>query len=125
MVTQPDPPTEELIRQLYWQRGETPRAALGTHELRERLLEFTAQMRTDQNQQIPYGEETITSRGGWRRWVKYRLFRMLRPMSKRYDRLLGDLADLSVGLAERLAAAEAEIDRLREHGGDDGGNPGS
>jgi hypothetical protein len=38
----------------------------------------------------------------------------MRPISWRYDRLLGDHAELTTTLAERLAAAEAEIGRLRE-----------
>ena len=45
--------------------------------------------------------------------MKFRLFRVMRPISWRYDRLIADHAELTTSLAERLMAAEAEIARLR------------
>jgi hypothetical protein len=45
--------------------------------------------------------------------MKFRLFRLMRPISWRYDRLIADDAELTTSLAERLMAAEAEIARLR------------
>jgi hypothetical protein len=41
------------------------------------------------------------------------MYRGTRPISRRYDRLLADLATLTRMLADRLDAAEAEIERLR------------
>jgi hypothetical protein len=114
MSTEPDPAADALVRQLYWEQGSTPSAALGAADVRERLIEFLAQMRTDQNLVIPFGEPTLSSPTGWKRRVKYLIFRLARPVSWRYDRLVGDLADLSVGLAERLVAAETELARLRD-----------
>ena len=123
MSTEPDPAADALVRQLYWEQGSTPAAALGAADVRERLIEFLAQMRTDQNLVIPFGEPTLSSPSGWKRRVKYLIFRLGRPVSWRYDRLIGDLADLSVGLAERLVAAETELARLRERV--EGSDPGS
>lgn len=113
MASEPDPAVEELVRQLYWQGGAA-RAAQGSVEVRDRLLEFAGQMRVDQQMTIPYGEPTLASRTRTRRRTKFAIFRFLRPISWRYDRLLGDLADLTVRLAEELIAAETEIERLRE-----------
>lgn len=114
MGTEPDPATEALARQLYWEQRGTPPSALGAADVREHLIEFLATMRTDQHLVIPFGEPTLASRSPLRRKVKYVIFRLARPVSWRYDRLMGDLADLTVGLAERLVAAETEIARLRE-----------
>lgn len=113
MTTEPDPAVEELVRQLYWQGG-AQQAGQGSVEARDRLLEFAGQMRVDQQMTIPYGEPTLASRTRARRRLKFAIFRFLRPVSWRYDRLLGDLADLTARLAEELIAAETEITRLRE-----------
>jgi hypothetical protein len=55
--------------------------------------------------------------------LKYGLFRAMRPVSRRYDRLIGDQAELTTGLAERLMAAEVEIARLRRVVGEDAEGP--
>lgn len=114
MGNEPDPAADALVRQLYWEQRGTPPSALGAADVREHLIEFVAKMRTDENLVIPFGEPTLLSRRGSRRKLKYMIFRLARPVSWRYDRLVGDLAELSVGLAERLVAAETEIARLRE-----------
>ena len=49
----------------------------------------------------------------WRRQLKYGMFRVARPISWRYDRLLADHAELTTSLAERVMALEAEVARLR------------
>ena len=114
MGNEPDPAADALVRQLYWEQRGTPPSALGAADVREHLIEFVAKMRTDENLVIPFGEPTLLSRRGSRRKLKYMIFRLARPVSWRYNRLVGDLAELSVGLAERLVAAETEIARLRE-----------
>jgi hypothetical protein len=124
MGNEPDPAADALVRQLYWEQRGTPPSALGAADVRERLIEFVAKMRTDENLVIPFGEPTLLSRRGSRRKLKYVIFRLARPVSWRYDRLVGDLAELSVGLAERLVAAETEIARLRERvDAEDSGSP--
>ncbi len=40
----------------------------------------------------------------------------MRPISWRYDRLLADLGELNAALADRVAALEAEVARLRGAG---------
>ncbi len=71
------------------------------------------QLRADEKVIIPQGEGNLASTSRWRRQLKYGMFRVARPISWRYDRLLADHAELTTSLAERLMALEAEVARLR------------
>jgi hypothetical protein len=87
-------------------------------------MDLAAQLRADELATVPQGEGYLALPSRWRRRLKYGLFRSLRPVSRRYDRLVGDLAELTTGLAERLMAAEVEVTRLRGAiGEDDAGTP--
>ena len=99
---------------MYWAEEATPRGRMSTPDVRDELHDFAALMRADEKLVIPRGEPNLAAMSRWRRQLKLRLFRLMRPISWRYDRLLGDHAELTTTLAERLAAAEAEIGRLRE-----------
>lgn len=118
-MAQTDEPTPEntsanLARELYWAEEETPRARMSTQQVRDSLHDFTAMVRADQTQMIPRGEPNLAARTVWKRKLKLRLFRLMRPVSWRYDRLIAEHAELSTALAERLQAAEAEIERLKK-----------
>ncbi len=106
-------PAEALLREMYWAEEATPRGRMSTPDVRDELHDFAALMRADEKLVIPRGEPNLAAVSRWRRQLKLRLFRLMRPISWRYDRLLGDHAELTTTLAERLAAAEAEIGRLR------------
>jgi hypothetical protein len=108
---------DALARELYWAEEATPRSRMDTGEVRDALHDFAALMRDDERQVIPRGEPNLSSRTRWRRRLKVRLFRLFRPISWRYDRLLGDLGELDAALADRVAALEAEVARLREERG--------
>ena len=115
----------DLARELYWAQERASRARLDTPEIRDRLHDLAAQLRADEKVIIPQGEGNLASSSRWRRQLKFRLFRLMRPVSWRYDRLIADHAELTTSLAERLMASEAEIARLRSrlgeaeaHGGD-------
>ncbi len=111
-----NPPTDAvhaLERELYWAEEATPRARMSTSEVRDAIHDLAMSMRDDEKQVVPRGEPNLASTSRWRRQVKFRLFRLFRPISWRYDRLLGDLAELTASLADRLAQAEAEVARLR------------
>jgi hypothetical protein len=118
-VTLPGPMTSEndstdaLGRELYWAEEATPRSRMTTSEVRDAIHDFAILMRDDEKQVIPRGEPNLASTSRWRRQLKFRLFRLFRPISWRYDRLLGDLSELTSSLADRLAQAEAEVARLR------------
>jgi hypothetical protein len=117
MIAKPPGPDQDeayvaLSRALYRAQGEG--SATGTEDVRERLIEFMAQMRTDERTMIPLGEPHLGSLSGWRRRMKYTMFRTGRFATRRYDRLLGDHAELTVRLAERVLELEHEVDALRE-----------
>ena len=95
------------------------RARMDTPEIRDRLHDFAAQMRTDETVVIPMGEGNLASPSTWRRQLKRRIWRVMRPATWRYDRLLGDHAELTTSLAEKVMVLEAEVDRLKaERDGD-------
>jgi hypothetical protein len=108
-----DPAYLALSRALYWAEEVGHRQEIGTKDVRERMLEFTSQMRTDERLLIPLGEPNLWSPTPWKRKLKYALFRFLRPITWRYDRLLADQTELSVRLAERVIELESEVDHLR------------
>jgi len=111
--TDHDPAFDHLSRELYWAQERASRARMDTAEVRDRLHDLSMQLRADEKVVIPHGEGNLASRSRWRRKAKYGLFRLMRPISWRYDRLLADQAELVTSLAERLMAAEAELARLR------------
>jgi hypothetical protein len=118
------PAYRDLARELYWAHDRAERPWMDTPEVRDRLHDLTAQLRADEKVVIPMGEGNLASPSRWRRQLKFRLFRVMRPISWRYDRLIADHAELSTKLAERLMDAEAEIARLRarlDGGADDEG----
>ena len=115
--TEPSDPSpddrRDLLREMYWARETAARARMDTPEIRDRLHDFAAQMRTDETLVIPMGEGNLASASTWRRRVKYRIWRVMRPATWRYDRLLADHAELTTSLAEKVMVLEAEIDRLK------------
>jgi hypothetical protein len=103
----------DLAREIYWAQDRASRPWMDTPEVRDRLHDLAAQLRADEKVVIPMGEGNLASPSRWRRELKFRLFRVMRPISWRYDRLLADHAELSTSLAERLMDAEAQIAELR------------
>ena len=102
-----------LLREMYWARETAARARMVTPEIRDRLHDFAAQMRIDESAVIPMGEGNLASPSRWRRQLKRRLWRLMRPATWRYDRLLADHAELTTSLAEKVMVLEAEVDRLK------------
>jgi hypothetical protein len=113
-----------LERELYWAEETTSRATMDAQELRVVLQDLVAQMRADERSPIPRNEPQIGSPFRWRRRLKAGIFYFLRPMRRRYDRLLGDLGELVAILAGRVAALEAEVERLRAERDGQGPAPG-
>jgi hypothetical protein len=103
----------DLAREIYWAQDRASRPWMDTPEVRDRLHDLAAQLRADEKVVIPLGEGNLASPSRWRRQLKFRLFRVMRPISWRYDRLLADHAELTTSLAERLMDAEAQIAELR------------
>ncbi len=103
----------DLLREMYWARDSAARGRMDTPEVRDRLHDLAAQLRTDETMVIPMGEGNLASPNRWRRQVKYRLWRVMRPATWRYDRLIADHAELTTSLAEKVLVLEAEVDRLK------------
>lgn len=103
----------DLLREMYWARDSAARGRMDTPEVRDRLHDLAAQLRTDETMVIPMGEGNLASPNRWRRQVKYRLWRVMRPATWRYDRLIADHAELTTSLADKVLVLEAEVDRLK------------
>jgi hypothetical protein len=113
-MTSDDPAFSNVARELYWAEDAVSRARMSTPQVRDELHDFAALMRADERLAIPRGEPNLASVSRWRRQLKFRLFRLFRPISWRYDRLLADHAELTTALAERVQQLEGEVARLRE-----------
>lgn len=113
-LLEPDPGYVALARELYWAEerevGLRPKTAEG---IRLALRDFESELRQAERQPIPYGEPALAGGSRLRRAVKLRMHRVLRPVSRRYDRLAADLAGLAAVLAERLVVAEGDVWRLQ------------
>jgi hypothetical protein len=112
-MTSDDAPADHLARELYWAEERTPLGRMTTADVRNELHDFAASMRADERLTIPRGEVNLASTSRWRRQLKLRLFRLMRPISWRYDRLLADEAELTTALAERVQQLEAELAQLK------------
>jgi hypothetical protein len=108
-----DDAARDLARELYWAEEATARSGMSTADVRNELHDFAALMRADEQLVIPRGEANLASTSRWRRQLKLRLFRVMRPISWRYDRLLADEAELTTVLAERVQQLEAEVAQLK------------
>lgn len=103
-----------LERELYWAGDANTLASQSTRELRIALHDFAAARRADERSRVPRQEPLLGSMSRWKRSVKVFMYEALRPVTHRYDRLLGDLASMNRVVVERLAEAEAEIASLRQ-----------
>jgi hypothetical protein len=118
-----DGTTASLAREVYWAGDGVSRVPADVGSLRERLDAFMHQMRIEERQLVPIGETALGSAVGWRRRTKSLVWRLTRFSTMRYDRLLGDLAEMNCELAQRLLETEEEVARLREELEGRGGDP--
>jgi hypothetical protein len=102
-----------LEREMYWLTDLGGGAHLGpTERLLIALERLERWLAHDANQRLPLGDQSLQTGSWWRRRVKGWLHRLVRPVSRRYDRITADLAGTGAGLARRLIEAEAEVRRL-------------
>jgi len=71
-------------------------------------------LRYDYTQVFPPGEEVVEIGGGLKRWVKRLIFRVIRPLIRRYDRIVADVAHLGSDTARSVAGTQQEFAGLRE-----------
>jgi hypothetical protein len=107
-----------LARELYWAGDPAARAGVDTGSVRERLHSFAHRLRIEARELYPSSESGLDRAPRLRRRTKRGLWYVFRFATLRYDRLLAELAELNAQLAERLAEAERELERLRGSGRD-------
>ena len=109
-----DRPRELLQRELYWAAGDDAAPLTPTAELRARLEELAETLHRQHGQAAPWGDPLLTTGSGPKRRLKIVMFRLFRPISRRYDRVTAELASVGVALADRLARAEDDLRRQEE-----------
>jgi len=109
----PDETASSLAREIYWAKEGDPRPPTDLDSIRDRLDDFAHRMRVEQRQLVPVGETLLGSSADWKRKIKLALWRVTRFSTMRYDRLLGELAEMNGELAKRLHETEEEVERLR------------
>ncbi len=114
-MAEPERPRDDLERELYWAAGDDASAPLTpTAELRARLEELARTLHRQAGQAAPWGDPLLTTGSRWKRRFKILMFRTLRPVSRRYDRVTAELASTCVAMADRLVRAEDDLRRQEE-----------
>jgi hypothetical protein len=114
-VAEPERSREALEREIYWAAGDAgARSLTPTAELRQRLEDLAETLHRQWGQAAPWGDPLFTTGSRWKRRFKIIMFRMFRPISRRYDRITAELASIGVALADRLARAEDDLRRQEE-----------
>jgi hypothetical protein len=108
---------QALERELYWLSGEEAEPSTKAEHARMAADRLLQRLRKDAVQAAPWGDPGLASGGGIRRRFKILLHRLLRPVTRRYDRLAAELAAVQVALADCVLQLEAELRRLREEQG--------
>lgn len=103
---------EALQRELYWAGAEGAGTQRSAEELRVALHRLAESLRDDLSGVEPSPEWGLDRGPRWRRWLKRLLYRLLRPVHRRYGGVTAELAALGAGLAARLEHAEAAVERL-------------
>jgi hypothetical protein len=113
-MTEGDGVREALERELYWATeggSDEPSRTQGARVASDRLAH---RLRRDANHAAPWGDPSLASGRGFRRKVKIVLHRMMRPISRRYDRVGAELAGITVQLADSLLQLERDVRHLRQ-----------
>jgi hypothetical protein len=113
-VSETERARNSLERNMYWLRGEEGDAATKAQQARVAADRLLQRLRRDAAQAAPWGDPSIAPGSGTRRRVKIVLHRILRPITRRYDRLAAELASVQVTLADCVLQLETETNRLRE-----------
>jgi hypothetical protein len=114
-MTEPERPRAMLERELSWAAADDASAPLTpTAELRARLEELARTLHRQAGQAAPWGDPLLTGGSRWKRRFKILMFRLLRPVSRRYDRVTAELASIGVALADRVTRAEEDLRRQEE-----------
>lgn len=113
-VSGPDRVRSLLQRELYWASDLGSRAHGPLRDLRRRLQDLTDTLRADLSRPFPAGDPQLEAGSGWRRTLKRLLYRVLRPFTRRHDRVASELAAMSLEVVDHLARVEMDLRRLDE-----------
>ena len=106
---------QALDRELYWRTDPVAGGPLSPAEdLRVRIEELARALRRDATQAAPWGDPSLSSSTGLKRKYKIALHRLLRPLTRRYDRISAELAATCVALADLARRSETESEQLRQ-----------
>jgi SAM-dependent methyltransferase len=111
---------EELERELYWAGPPDPTtrpttvALVPDSDLAVRWNTLESTLRRDHSVPYPPDEEVLTAGGGWKLTLKRLIWRGVRPVSRRYDRLGADTARLGFETAQEVSTTQRDMDALRE-----------
>jgi hypothetical protein len=113
-MTGSDDLRQALERELYWlTQGEGREPPTTAEQIRLAADRLAQRLRRDAEHAAPWGDPGLARSKGFRRKVKILLHRVMRPISRRYDRIGAELAFASAQLADALIQVEAELRRLR------------
>ena len=107
-------PRELLERELYWAAGDDAASLTPIAELRSRLEELAGTLHRQAGQAAPWGDPLLSTGSRWKRRFKIVMFRVLRPISRRSDRISAELASAALALADRVARLEEDRRRQEE-----------
>jgi SAM-dependent methyltransferase len=100
-------------RELYWASEPAPPIEESIAGLKDAFAELAERLRTDANALQPEIDPGLLAGSPARRRFKQALFRVFRPVGRRYDRMGADIAELSTLLAKRVAALEAATQAMQ------------
>jgi len=114
---EPSGPAAALERELYWAGPPVPDAAtsgfvVADSDISQRWYELENTLLWEYTQRYPAGEDTLQVGGRFKRGIKRALFRLIRPLTRRYDRVGADIARLGFQSAQREAGHARELDAL-------------
>jgi SAM-dependent methyltransferase len=82
-------------------------------ELREALADLERRLARTSTEPVPLDEPGLQTGSKLKRGIRRKEFRLLRPISRRSDRLGAELAGLALGIADELAAVMTHIEILQ------------
>jgi SAM-dependent methyltransferase len=106
--------SEALARELYWAGSPIPDPRTAPPldddaDLVIRWSELESSLRFDSSLRIPADEPFLVHGGRLKRWVKRTMFAVLRPLTRRYDRIDADMSALGMQTAQQVAVAREAV----------------
>jgi O-antigen chain-terminating methyltransferase len=106
--------SEALARELYWAGPPIPDPLTSQPsgddvDLVARWSDLEGSLRFDSSLRLPAEEPFLHHGGGLKRWIKRTMFALLRPLTRRYDRIDADMSALGMETAQQVAATREAV----------------